>query len=100
MPQEKEGGYKIDNSQVVLRKNPYEKTKGGKMLPKDVKDIGWPGNSRLKCLVCGQVWLPNLLSGGRIPRYGYCCPNCFEYEIRHGLKIDRNKGNRLSEISS
>ena len=68
------------------------------MLPRDVKDIGTPGNSRLKCLVCGQVWMYNYLPGGRVPAYGYCCPRCFEEEIRHGLRIDRNKNNRLAKL--
>jgi len=67
------------------------------MLPKDVEDLK-PGYLHLRCLVCGGEWSPNVLSGGKVAAYAYCCPWCFELEIRHRFKINRNKDNRLAKL--
>ncbi len=32
-------------------------------------------NVQLKCEACGSWWSPNLLSGGRLPRGYWKCPN-------------------------
>jgi uncharacterized Zn finger protein len=30
---------------------------------------------RLRCAACGQVWSPNLLPGGKLPKGDWRCPN-------------------------
>lgn len=34
-----------------------------------------PGQIRLRCLACSQVWSPNLMPGGKLPRGWRLCPN-------------------------
>ena len=31
--------------------------------------------AHLKCMICGQVWSPNLLEGGKLPKGYWQCPN-------------------------
>jgi hypothetical protein len=38
----------------------------------------------LKCQKCGQVWSPNLRSGGRLPRGYWQCPNGCNHQRPHG----------------
>ena len=35
---------------------------------------------QLKCNCCGQVWSPNILSGGRLPRGYWKCPTGCNFE--------------------
>jgi hypothetical protein len=34
----------------------------------------------LKCNHCGQIWSPNIQSGGRLPKGYWKCPNGCNYE--------------------
>lgn len=53
-----------------------------KMEKLGVKIIDNERSIRLECAVCGCVWSPNLLEGGRLPRGYWKCPEGCNKDVR------------------
>jgi len=58
---------KMENRNPKIRKMKNRNFKIVEIL--DEKEL------RVKCKVCGQVWIPGSLTGGRIARNSWQCPN-------------------------
>jgi len=56
-----------------------EKMRPKRFTPGELEKVGVKildkGQVTLECEKCGQVWSPNLLRGGRLPRNYWKCPN-------------------------
>jgi hypothetical protein len=53
----------------------YPKSFNQHELSKAGVEIVDEASVHLRCQACGQVWSPNFLSGGRLPKGYWHCPN-------------------------
>ena len=51
-------------------------------------DLADSRNLRLRCQRCGQVWSPNLQTGGRLPRNWWQCPNRCNAKVAQSCGIE------------